>query len=1119
MDESIKSIITALTEAVQNLGDRSTGDGASSNPRNAFDKSQQQERTEQDKSRAEAIVKEQEKARKKSESDKSRSILKQVMPVSIIGLDKGALKALKDIIPDPVDKTKKASEDKEDDGGTDLLKGLAYTAFALIVGPVMALFGFFEEINKQKWFIKLKDFVKSKFWEPIKKFFKPVGDFFTKIKNSKFVKSITTKLDDMWKGIKEFGGRVKKFFKPVTDFIDDTVEAIKKFGGKVKKFFKPFMGMFDTIGSIFGGAEGKPGVFSKIINFFNPAKNPVLKGIMTFAKGVGATLGKLFLPITVIMGIIDGVTGFMKGYEEEGDILGGIEGALVGIINGLIMLPLDLLKDGASWILEKLGMTDASAALDSFSFQEMFAEWFDVIFSNIRQLGDRLFGGFGDVWDSIFGDGDGINWEQLLGGLMTIFTAIPTYILDVLKDGISMVLGWFGVDTSWLDSFDIADLVDETIGWLIDGVMGIVDFFGLLFTEPGKAFDKITKWFSKLFSDPVGTIKDMLPQWMVDFGSWLYDNTIKPIADFFGGVADDPATAKKNMLSYLPEWMTGFAGWVFDTYILPIVNFFDRLLSGDIAGAFSALIPQWMKDFGGWLYDETIGKIMQFFNGVENNSEGMKQNFLAMLPSWMVGFGEWIWDNAIKPIADFFNSLFDDPAGTIKSLIPQWMLDVAGWLYDNALAPIVDWFDTLFDDPLAAFSALIPDWVKDIGGWIGEQLSGVWDGISGIFDPILNFDFTSIVPDWIMDLLDDDQKEALAAAQNKEAEKQVENLAKSGMNVDAAKMVGEARLKARDARGGENLADGAEDYEDRLESMIADGKQLADSHFKAILKGMESGGYGFHSTKLAQEVFAQTGGAFDASNKKHQDILKKQLAKVKADETFGDDINDDYDESLRLLGLASAKADYDIGLHNDTVLATMEALKRSGGLKLGDEHLRFFDKSPVTGTMVAELQKMFSDKSDDKKIIVEALKRLGITPENLEKSTRFQASTDVAQDFIWRPGQEPMKFSKGDIVMGLHQDVKPPETSQNNETTNRMVESSEQLVSRVDKMVQVLSEHSDIHNQILEVLQQSGLMDKQGDTVVNSGGNSTVINNNTIDSDIMGFRDKVVGRLKTMPTK
>ena len=335
------------------------------------------------------------------------------------------------------------------------------------------------------------------------------------------------------------------------------------------------------------------------------------------------------------------------------------------------------------------------------------------------------------------------------------------------------------------------------------------------------------------------------------------------------------------------------------------------------------------------------------------------------------------------------------------------------------------------------------------------------------------------------------------------------------MNVDAAKMVGEARLKARDARGGDNLAEGAEDYEDRLESMIADGKQLADSHFKAILKGMESGGYGFHSTKLAQEVFAQTGGAFDASNKKHQDILKKQLAKVKADETFGDDINDDYDESLRLLGLASAKADYDIGLHNDTVLATMEALKRSGGLKLGDEHLRFFDKSPVTGTMVAELQKMFSDKSDDKKIIVEALKRLGITPENLEKSTRFQASTDVAQDFIWRPGEEPMKFSRGDVVVGMH------ESTMNNNTRQAPVNDklNKELINRVDQMVQTLSENKDIQQKMLQALVESGLMDKQGNTIVNNGGNSTVVNNNTVESNIMSFRDRVTGRLNDPTTK
>ena len=109
MEESIKKIIAALTEAVEKLGDRPTGDGASMDPRDAFSKSEQQERAEQDKTRAEAIVKEQEKARKKTETEKGRSILKQVMPVSIIGFDNNALKALKSIIPDPAKKTKEQS--------------------------------------------------------------------------------------------------------------------------------------------------------------------------------------------------------------------------------------------------------------------------------------------------------------------------------------------------------------------------------------------------------------------------------------------------------------------------------------------------------------------------------------------------------------------------------------------------------------------------------------------------------------------------------------------------------------------------------------------------------------------------------------------------------------------------------------------------------------------------------------------------------------------------------------------------------------------------------------------------------------------------------------------------
>lgn len=73
----------------------------------------------------------------------------------------------------------------------------------------------------------------------------------------------------------------------------------------------------------------------------------------------------------------------------------------------------------------------------------------------------------------------------------------------------------------------------------------------------------------------------------------------------------------------------------------------------------------------------------------------------------------------------------------------------------------------------------------------------------------------------------------------------------------------------------------------------------------------------------------------------------------------------------------------------------------------------------------------------------------------------------------------------------------------------------DKLAKKVDEMVRILGENSEIQRKTLEVLQQHGLIDKQGDTIVNNGGNSTTINNMTVESDIMSFRERVLGRLQS----
>lgn len=171
----------------------------------------------------------------------------------------------------------------------------------------------------------------------------------------------------------------------------------------VDKILKPFQAIgdfFKGIGSKISSLFGKSGTFGKVFGVISKGFAPIAK----FASGFGSVLGKLFLPITVIMGIVDTVTGFMDGFETGG-LLGGVMGAIKGLFNGLIMKPLDLLKDGVSWIASKLGFENFSEMLDSFSFEGMFSGMVDSVTNILKGVGE---------WFS-----DKVDWVKGLLGMET----------------------------------------------------------------------------------------------------------------------------------------------------------------------------------------------------------------------------------------------------------------------------------------------------------------------------------------------------------------------------------------------------------------------------------------------------------------------------------------------------------------------------------------------------------------------------------------------------------------------------------------------------------------------------------------------------------------------------
>jgi hypothetical protein len=193
----------------------------------------------------------------------------------------------------------------------------------------------------------------------IQEFFQMIGNTFTTLvknfKESKFAEKIKIGVEK----VKAFVGSIRGFFTSIAD-------KIGAFGANLKESerLKPIIEFFKQFG-------GKDGLFSKLF-------------------GVFRSIGRIFLPLTAIIEVGLGIFREVTALEEGAGFMDYLKAGVKGIIKGLgrlITMPLDLLKNGISWIAEKLGFDQFSAVLDSFSFTGLFDKLVDGPLKFIKAIG------------------------------------------------------------------------------------------------------------------------------------------------------------------------------------------------------------------------------------------------------------------------------------------------------------------------------------------------------------------------------------------------------------------------------------------------------------------------------------------------------------------------------------------------------------------------------------------------------------------------------------------------------------------------------------------------------------------------------------------------------------
>ena len=426
------------------------------------------------------------------------------------------------------------------------------------------------------------------FFNGVKTVFENIGSFWDAVKdNIKGLPMVGVTVAASFKKLTGPKGPLTKFAASVGTYADDGVRAVSKMFGAgggppgtkggigIKALLGKLRGIFKPI-TAFAGTLAKLPIVSSVTKFF------------AVGGGLFKMLGKLFLPLTIIIGIWDTIKGAFAGYSESsettwtGKIIDAIGGGIKGLINSLIGVPLDFLKSALGWILGKFGFTGAEDALKDFSFAEEFGKIIDKIFDGVKAAIEWVKDLFTDpvaalttLWTGLVGEGGlfDILWAPIEGAIGWIKELFPDW--ETVKAGILTLLK-FTTPVGWLYML-ITGPLKGAIAWVKEifpswetvkaGILTLLKFG----TPAGWLYTLITG----PLSGAIEWIEGLIPSWedlkagftealgfAGEGANWLLEIITKPfkgIFDFIGKIFDFDflGVVKKLMPQKLFNWMFG----------------------------------------------------------------------------------------------------------------------------------------------------------------------------------------------------------------------------------------------------------------------------------------------------------------------------------------------------------------------------------------------------------------------------------------------------------------------------------------------------------------------------------------------------------------------------------
>lgn len=262
-----------------------------------------------------------------------------------------------------------------------------------------------------------------------------------------------------------------------------------------------------------------------------------------------------------------------------------------------------------------------------------------------------------------------------------------------------------------------AAILANPLTWIIVGIVAAIAAIVAIIVVVIEYWDQIVAAVTKACNAVVDAIKsawDWICNLFSTIGTWIYDNVIAPVANFFVGLWDGIKNGAVAMWTGICTFFSTIGTWIYDNVIAPVANFFTGLWEG-IVNTFHMVIDPWIeiiKRAAQWVYDTVILPVADFFVGLW---DGITSGLQAAW-DWCVGIAltiaSWVDNNVIQPVKNLFISLWEG----IK----------------NVFSAAGNWFNTSVIQPVVGFFK---------GMWEGLKngAKSAWEGIKSVFSNVANF--------------------------------------------------------------------------------------------------------------------------------------------------------------------------------------------------------------------------------------------------------------------------------------------------------------------------------------------------------------------------------------------